>query len=517
MKVRLFFEGAGLAILALLPAMWVFLLPDHLVAYHNPRPVSTVAGALALDLFIATAVAFLLFALLEHLDRPWISIVWAAVIAWVAVRAINVVIFFLNYYDVENVPGRKQKAAIQLVICVAVFLLWWRFRGKFQACVRTVKMGLALLGCCIVWMLPQMVLFALHVPAPDVSAFIKPELAAAQPSSGRIVWILFDELSYNQLFDHRQPDIQLPNFDRLRNKSVIFANVQPAGSFTDIIIPSLFLGRELDAIRSSFHGDLYVHPKKGRRWELFHANETLFDDARQSGWSTGIAGWYNPYCRILSSVLDWCYWDAINPYEHGLSDQKSTLANAYGFFRDLTLSRITGPAAALQFAISIHAQEYNNMLSAATALVRDERVRFAFIHLPVPHPPGMYDRHTHAFSGRGTYLDNLVLADRTLGVLLDEAEKTASASHTTVIVSSDHSWRVGMWRMNSTTWTPEEERATGGEFDPRPVLMVHFPGETSGETISRPFAEIKTRKVVDSMLQEKVRSESDLNQWLNWK
>ncbi|MCL6465070.1 MAG: hypothetical protein K6T49_11165, partial [Acidobacterium ailaaui] len=87
-------------------------------------------------------------------------------------------------------------------------------------------------------------------------------------------------------------------------------------------------------------------------------------------------------------------------------------------------------------------------------------------------------------------------------------------SHTILIVSSDHSWRVGMWKMNNTTWTKEEERASGGKFDPRPVLMVHFPDETTGETIAQPFAEIKTRQLIDAMLQGQLHSPQDLDRWL---
>jgi hypothetical protein len=513
MKVRLFFEGAGIAILAFIAAVWIFLLPDHLVIYHNPRPLSTIAGALALDLFLVTILFFAVFILLDRLGPARTSIAWAAIAAWALTRLVNITIFFLNYYDAENVPGRKQKSLLQLAGFGGVFLLWWLGREKFQAFVRAVRTGLALLGCCIVWMLPQLSLLALHTPAREISTFTNPNITAAPPSSERIVWILFDELSYDQVFDHRQPDVPLPHFNQLRDVSVAFANVQPAGYFTDIIVPSLFLGRELNGIRSSIEGDLYVRAAQTKHWEPFNPQATVFYNARQSGWSTGVAGWFNPYCRILSSVLDWCYWESINPFEHGLSDQKSTLANAMSFFKDVGISRITGPASAQRSAREVHAQEYRNVLSAATALIRNDAVRFAFVHLPVPHPPGIYDRHTHTFSEGGTYLDNLVLADQALGTLLDALAKTADASHTILIVSSDHSWRVGMWKMNNVTWTEEEERATGGKFDSRPVLLVHFPGENNGETKQQPFPEIRERALIDALLQGNLRSQNDLDQW----
>ena len=39
-----------------------------------------------------------------------------------------------------------------------------------------------------------------------------------------------------------------------------------------------------------------------------------------------------------------------------------------------------------------HAQDQAAIMPQAEALIRDQSIRFVFIHLPVPHPPGIYDR-----------------------------------------------------------------------------------------------------------------------------
>ena len=119
-------------------------------------------------------------------------------------------------------------------------------------------------------------------------------------------------------------------------------------------------------------------------------------------------------------------------------------------------------------------------------MIGDESLGFVFIHLPVPHPGGFYDRRTGALGVNGSYLDNLVLADEALGQLLQWIDETPPVKETTVIVSSDHSWRVGMWKM-SPMWTDEDERVSQGRFDPRPVLMVRFPGSESGQKTRRHF------------------------------
>ena len=55
------------------------------------------------------------------------------------------------------------------------------------------------------------------------------------------------------------------------------------------------------------------------------AGDTIFQQALADGYETGIAGWYNPYCRILPSVLDRCFWRYRDPESAG-STVKESLA-----------------------------------------------------------------------------------------------------------------------------------------------------------------------------------------------
>jgi hypothetical protein len=77
---------------------------------------------------------------------------------------------------------------------------------------------------------------------------------------------------------------------------------------------------------------------------------------------------------------------------------------------------------------------------------------------------------------------------------------TPLASKTTVIVSSDHSWRLAIWRPTAL-WTKEEEEASRGHFDPRPVLMIHYPGQQAEHDITAPFEEIRIHQLIERMLR----------------
>ena len=60
------------------------------------------------------------------------------------------------------------------------------------------------------------------------------------------------------------------------------------------------------------------------------------------------------------------------------------------------------------------------MREEAQRYAADPSLQLVFLHLPTPHPPHFYDRHSRTFTGRspgaaGSYPDSLALADLILG------------------------------------------------------------------------------------------------------
>jgi Sulfatase len=512
LKVRLFLEGAGVAVLCLVTYYWPLLSPYHLTIYHDPLSVSPIAGGLAIDLVLACVLAAAVFAVLDRYSPEQTSFVWAGMLAFLSLKAVDFPVFLLGFYHVGfrwDLTIRK----IVLFVMVGIMLLLWHLVPRaLQKITKAARAGFAILGCCIFWMLPQLIFIAEGTHEPSVNASIA-RIQSPRISSDRVIWILLDELSYDQVFEHRDMDVKLPHFDRLSNESVSFSNIQPAGEFTEKILPSLFLGRKVDDIRSSLQRDLYVHDAATARWKPFDKTASLFSKAQQLGWTTGIAGWYNPYCHILEGVLDSCYWQSVAPFPHKLSEHRSAVANALAFPADLLLAHVRSfdPNSEI---IEAHAQEYKDLLAAAGSLIQNETIRLVFIHLPIPHPPGIYSRKTGTLGAKGTYLDNLVLADKTLENLLDVIQRTAAGPRTTLVISSDHSWRTYLWR-NIPLWTKEEERVSAGRFDPRPVLLIHFPGENVGELRSEPFPELEINSILLAKFRNELYSRSDLDKWLD--
>jgi membrane-anchored protein YejM (alkaline phosphatase superfamily) len=105
-----------------------------------------------------------------------------------------------------------------------------------------------------------------------------------------------------------------------------------------------------------------------------------------------------------------------------------------------------------------------------------------------------------------------VLADETLGTLLQAIDATPLAGRTTVIISSDHSWRVNLWRP-TTDWRAEDTRVSANRFDPRPLLLVRFPGEREGAKISSAFPLIDMHAMIQAMLAGRIRTAAELQVW----
>ena len=511
MKLRaaLILEGVGAALLLLFPYFLPLLQHSNLALYRHPLPITNLLGGALVDLLGLSLLAVGFLVAIQYLPRTpqrTLNALFTGLMLW---RIVDIA------FQMQTNPaitaywsGLREQFFVAFILLSGVLALF--LPRIMQSVVRVVGLVIASFALCTIWIIPQLLHLMLTHPPDERSAFIHLPPLSHSTSSQRIIWILFDELSYHQAFDHPAPGIQLPNLDRLRTESVSFSNLTPAGNATEFIIPSLFLGRRIDRIRSTVDGDLWYYDESQHRWSAFDPNATLFGFAQQNGWSTGVDGWYNPYCRILAPVLNACIWRSDAPLLmeiYGASEDKSVLANA-AVLPQAILWRLTN-----RKALNMHVEAYLDLMRNAHALIENSQIRFVFMHLPVPHPLGIYDRQRHMLRTGGDYLDNMVLADDSLGTLMREIDATPSASQTTVIVSSDHSWRILGWR-HDASWSGEEERASGGRFDQRPVLLIHFPGQTSGNDVNTALPEMLEHDVIAEMLRGRMNKPEDLSAFL---
>jgi hypothetical protein len=497
MNAKTIVQGYGAAIMILLLPIWPLLSSRHSLIYHSILPVQSVIWGFLIDLAVVSGLAALLFNYLRKSETGARKALWVLVGAGLAPALATDVWAVWQ----KNLPHLYAELLFYSTLLVG-FAMLWLGRLAYDRFVRGMRLLLLLTGCGMAWMVPELLYLALRVQPHDASMPVVRATESFVPGSmagdrKRIIWILFDELSYNQAFDHRFPGLAMPEFDKLKSESFSFSDLQPAGYHTEEILPSFFLGHVVDDIRSNLNGEPAIKLKGNKNWQAFDAHATLFSDAQRLGWTTGVVGWHNPYCRMLAGTLDYCFWRMGNGTWNGIASDQSVLKNAVALFAEAARLYRHQPGSPQE---EKHESDLAAILPQAEALIRDQNIGFVFIHLPVPHPPGIYDRKAGHQRATGTYIDNLALADRVLGELMGIINETSLAAKTTVVITSDHSWRIPLWRPTGQ-WSKEEETASLGRFDTRPVLMIHSPGQTEGHDITRPYDDIKLHDILEQMLQ----------------
>jgi hypothetical protein len=162
-----------------------------------------------------------------------------------------------------------------------------------------------------------------------------------------------------------------------------------------------------------------------------------------------------------------------------------------------------------------HVKDYEQISSEADSLLRDPRMTFVFLHLPIPHQGGIYDRRSGITTTHSTsYLDNLALADRYLAHARSLLEENGDWEKSVVVVMGDHSWRTWMWSV-SLFWTEEDRALTAGkDFDDRPAMVVKLAGPGQAAHIDTAFEAKRTRWLLDELMTGRIRTEADLARWV---
>jgi hypothetical protein len=132
----------------------------------------------------------------------------------------------------------------------------------------------------------------------------------------------------------------------------------------------------------------------------------------------------------------------------------------------------------------------------------------------VPHPGGIYDRFKGelSWSGERSYLDNVALADRSLGELRQAMERAAAWDKTTVIVSSDHWYRTDVWQPRPDS---EDGKASGGTIDNHIPFIVKIAGHSRPQRFERPINTIVTSDLILALLKGDIGDADALLQWLD--
>ncbi len=244
MKARLILEGLGASLL--LFSVFQVLVSDYPIHIH-PLPVTNLIGGILVGItIVAVLIAAALFAVekLNPILRRFVLALFAGLMLW---RFLDSFVTFVNALASQLSHKIYFWDPIRNPVCIAILvvsLLCAWFAPRFaDRMIGYVRLLVAAFAFAIVAILPHLVRAMSLRPSPRGTMAVNQDPSLPGAAGNRIIWIMFDELSYDQTFDHPQPGIVLPAFDRLRAESFSFSNIKPAGYYTEQIIPSLFLGQ----------------------------------------------------------------------------------------------------------------------------------------------------------------------------------------------------------------------------------------------------------------------------------
>jgi hypothetical protein len=487
----------GLASMLLVMSYGDLLGGGYDVRMHVPFALNGIVWAQLTDIVL---LGLLLFAVIGPLSRtrfwPWTRLLLTI--------AAPPYLILLTRSQMSLLVTKSVVLAIAIVWITFVLLLWFRFKQAYRTLMQVgnfVGAFFAVFCFCSTLQL----LWILHwKPGPQQQTPAWATTPQPAREHSRMVWIVFDELSYDQVYGHRAKDLSLPNFDELRNESTVFTAAQPIGDKTVEILPSLLSGHVINAYSFTFDNRLLVHDRGTHGYAKLTGSETVFGDAQKNGWRTAAVGWYNPYCTIYAGTIDDCYWTNLDRMDGPMAQDAGFWKNVWMPLKQ-TGEQIVWPSRAGEemctFGVQQRTKSYVDLAAQAARVLKSDQADFVFLHLPVPHYPTIWNRAEGRFAKKcgSSYVDNLALADRELGGVLAMLKSSPRWKDTTLIVEGDHSWRLWLWD-DQPGWTAEDREASRRGFDSRPAVIVHHAGQTAGELNATPWSLLNVHQVVEEVL-----------------
>ncbi|HXE89544.1 MAG TPA: sulfatase-like hydrolase/transferase [Terriglobales bacterium] len=494
--------------------VWRELLDGKLAYYSRTSPAPHLMAVL-LDVLLVGAIFFSGATLVRSIGKPAVTHAARFLFLLLVVANLRFGQLALVFRERFGWPGIALWFVLLALILLAV-RRWQRPLARVASVLLLIASPFVLVtGTQGVWLLYQLqrMDFA-NAPA------IQPPSPADPARPPRVLWLVLDEMDQRLAFAERPPSLPLPQFDRLRSQALYAPNAYPPGRMTELSMPALFTGKLVARTepRGSDELLLWFGDEKGnvadqpRPWT---AEPGIFARAR----NTALIGWYHPYCRVLRG-LSQCAWQD-GPLLLGAVRRDASVAQTMWDQAESTLDTWFGLArwrllpARLRRERQEDIRDYQALFDAGKKAAIDPALDFLVIHLPVPHPIGFYDRARGEFrlDGAPGYLDNLVLADRTLGELRAAMEQAGLWERTTVIVTSDHWWRADFWR-RQPGWTAEDEAAHAGRLDHRVPLLVRFPFQSSPLVFAKPVNTVLLHDLTLAILSGELRDAPAAARWL---
>ena len=495
--LKTFGQCLGLASLLLLENYTELLAGGSHARMHVPFALTGIALANAADIVILAALLFFILAPALR-SRAYLYVRLALAIA--------IPLYFLTRVNTLLPIGLPSGFTPFLAIAwpAALLLIFYKKPDWFRAgMVFASRLGIAFALFAIAT-LGELLWLTAWNPGPQERTANWTHTPQGPREHPLLVWVVFDELSYDQLFEHRAQTLDLPNFDLLRSVSTLYTDIQPIGRETVKVLPSLVGGKVVEDYRFRWTNKLVLHDQGQPGWQQIGPADSVFADAQRAGWRTAAVGWYNPYCTVYAGAIDDCFWSNQDKIEGPMAQDRTIAGNVATSLTALG-ERIVSPGRAAgqvcDYDVRQRLKTHMELEQHALQVLHGDQADLVFLHLPIPHSPNIWSRTDKGYTSScgASYVDNLALADVEVGKILDILKASPRWPKTSLIVEGDHSWRTDLW-VGLPAWTDEDEAVSHENFDPRPALLVHRAGQTAPEINSTAWSLLGVHSLVEEIL-----------------
>jgi hypothetical protein len=296
-------------------------------------------------------------------------------------------------------------------------------------------------------------------------------------------------------------------------------------------MPALITGKLLFDAQATRTNELLLTFQGSDKTAGWSTMPNVFTAARDEGLNTGLVGWHHPYCRVIGNDVTKCYWEPnldassflrSQAYSSQIGILQTIQLQILQHIEDLALFRRFhlhwGDVTTGEYKLTRrqHSLSYFATLKAAASMVTDPDLDLILLHLPIPHPQGIYNRYKAAFTldESNDYLDNLEVADMTIGKLRRLLEKSGLDDRTALLVTSDHPFRKHIWSARPT-WSAEERATLGGKTCPCVPFLLKLPRQSASVGYPRKFNTVITAQLLLNILRGELRSSNEVIAWMD--
>lgn len=462
------------SILALL-RNWYLLAATQAFHYPTFRPSAMALVHLVLSHFIIAGTAWLLLAAAEHSKRRWAlflvyGLMWVVILPGLLFlrSETNISVHYpvISFAFWKNHLGTFASVFLFLGVCASAITLAWKHLERFIFLQRA---AFTLILPFAIYHLGRVTLLvATTQPLPHST-----DLGAQRKDAPRTILVIFDEFDYSLLQEARAAGSKFPNFDFLESNGLHATHAYPPAIHTHAAMPSYFFGRRISQFCRLPNDDMRLRFEGASNDAFWSQEPTLISDVYSMGIQVSLVGWYHPYCQMMGRHLRYCQTNR-SPFFQSAKFAPKRIP--------LGIQQALNP---FDLRVPYHQRRYELVLEQAESALKQADTSVVFLHLPVPHLPGIYsDEEQRLVTDYGdtieeqkkAYRANLVLADSTLGHLMQIEQETGRGRPVTWMVSGDHSMHA--WRWNPAGY-PEEKVDRRIPFyvymseDPRPMVFDH--------------------------------------------